>query len=283
MQMKKIVVYSPAKINLTLDVVSKEEKFHNISSLVSSISLCDKIIIKKRKDRVITLTEKGIKSGANLLENTAYLSAKLFVEKFNTLGVDITVVKKIPVANGLGGSSCDIAGVLNGMQKLFDIKEDITPLASALGSDAVYMLKGGFAVMSGRGDIVNYLNINPKLYLLLITSKQQVLAKDSYALYDTLNLEHKDSTKKCVEYLEKSNLEGFSSVAKNDLFNSSKLLCPSIEKAIEKLNLSGATLSLMSGSGSCVYGIFNTVKERNLAFRKLKAEFKERLIKAETI
>ncbi|MBR5192738.1 MAG: hypothetical protein IKW33_04980 [Clostridia bacterium] len=281
--MKKVVVYSPAKINLTLDVVEKKEDFHNISSLVASINLFDKIIIKKRKDKIITLTEKGIKSGANLLENTAYLSAKLFLEKYNTCGVDITIYKKIPVANGLGGSSCDIAGVLKGMKALFEIEEDVSCLAKQLGSDAVYMLTGGFAVMSGRGDIIKNLNINPKLYLLIVSSNEKVLAKDSYALYDTLNLSYKDSTNKCVEYLEKGDLIGFSAVAKNDLYESSVRLAPSIKFGIKNLKTTGAILSIMSGSGSCTYAIYLNKKQRNSAYKNLKKTYGKRLIKAETI
>ncbi len=281
--MKKVVSYSPAKINLTLDIINKEKKFHNISSLVASINLYDKIILKKRKDTVITLKEKGIKSGASITENTAYRSAKLFLEKYSTCGVDIIINKKIPVANGLGGSSSNIAGVLNGLKNLFNITEDITPLASQLGSDSVYMLNGGFAVMSGRGEKVENLNLNLKLPLLLIFGKEQVLAKDSYAKYDTLSLEYKDSTTNAVKFLQEGNLEEFYKVVKNDLYESSKLLCPNIELAMKKMQQSGAKSVLMSGSGSCVYGIFNDFKARDLAYKKLKKEYHKQLYKAETI
>ena len=117
--MKNIVINAPAKVNFTLDVLGVEENYHKIKTLVSTIDLYDKITIKKRKDSRIKLVMKGIKVDCEITENNAYKAAKAFIEKYKTLGVDIIVNKKIPVGAGLGGSSADIAGVLNAMEGLY--------------------------------------------------------------------------------------------------------------------------------------------------------------------
>ena len=73
------------------------------------------------------------------------------MDTYNTTGVDIVLKKNIPLAGGLGGSSADIAAVLIGMKRLFRIDADIKKLASKLGSDVVYMLNGGFSLMTETG------------------------------------------------------------------------------------------------------------------------------------
>jgi hypothetical protein len=156
--MKKITVKIPAKINLTLDVVGVRDGFHDIESLCVGVNIYDKITVKKRSDKLVTLKEVGIKAGCEVQNNNAYKSAILFMQTFRTSGVDIIVDKSIPVGAGLGGSSADIAGVLLAMQKLFGVKKDIKPLADSLGSDSGYMLSVRPAIISGRGDKVIDLN-----------------------------------------------------------------------------------------------------------------------------
>ena len=137
--MRKVKVKIPAKINITLDVLDKTpDGFHDLKSLVASINIYDKITLKKRKDVFISLKEKGNVTGLQE-ENNAYKTAKKFMAKYDTPGVNIVIDKKIPIANGLGGSSADIAGVLIAMKKLYKVDCDLSELASELGSDVCYM------------------------------------------------------------------------------------------------------------------------------------------------
>ena len=150
--MKKITIKAKAKINLTLDVVGLNSGYHDINTLVTTIDLYDRIILKKRKDSAISLNCTGVKMDCAITDNNAYKTAKAFADKFSTGGVDITVQKNIPLGAGLGGSSADIAGVLNGLKALYGVNESVLDIANALGSDSGYMLSGGYAVLSGRGD-----------------------------------------------------------------------------------------------------------------------------------
>ena len=103
-----------SKINLSLNVFNAENGYHNLDSIVSTIDLYDEITVSNRKDDKINVVMRGIGEDVlNTTNNNAYKAALLFKETFNTKGMDIKIVKNIPLAGGLGGSSADVAGVLN--------------------------------------------------------------------------------------------------------------------------------------------------------------------------
>ncbi len=282
--MKKIKLKTPAKINLTLDVVGiNEEGYHDIISLVTSIDIYDYITIKKRKDFNIVLNCKGIDAGCSAVDNNAYKSAKKFAKKFKTHGATVTVDKRIPVGGGLGGSSANIAGVLGGMKTLYDIKESVVPIADSLGSDSSYMLKGGWAVLNGRGDKQEFLQLDFPFYLIVLTADKSVSSKKSYNRYDELNISYPPCTKQAIESLKKGDFNEFCRIAKNDLQPASASILPEILDNITALKSAGAPLAVMTGSGSAVVGVFNDKKQRDLAYKKLKGKYKNNIIKCNTI
>ncbi len=280
--MKKTTIKARAKINITLDVVGAEGNFHNLSTLVSTIDLHDLIVLKKRKDRRITLKNKGRPLGIRVVENNAYKACQKFVHTFGTKGADIIITKNIPIGGGLGGSSADIAGVLNGMKELYEIKDSVLPLANELGSDSGYLLSGGYAVLTGRGDKIEPLNIDKELYLLIITEDTPITAKASYTTFDKQGKTYKPCTALAVKALEEGDSEKFAKVIKNDLFPASCEILPEMKENLFALKKAGADAFIMTGSGSAVYGIFFDKKKRNLAYKKLAPLYKEKLLKAQT-
>lgn len=276
--MKKIKAKIPAKINLTLDIEGKEQDYHKIKSLVASVDIYDTIIVKKRKDSNITLNTYGINPQCEMRENNAYKSAKLFMDKFSVGGVDIVIKKNIPLASGLGGSSADIAGVLLAMKKLFKVKESIFDLANEVGSDSGYMTQGSYAVISNRGEEVVPISMRLKMPCIIITDEKTISAKQGYCGYDEMGEEYLPTTLEAVKEL-KNKKERFFTLLKNDLSHYAITVIPNIkEKAIE-LKENGANSSLMTGSGSGVYGLFLSKKKRNKAYKKLKTKYNDRIIK----
>ena len=277
----------PAKVNLTLDIVGKTTNYHKIKSLVASINLYDTITVKKRRDNLITLREKGYKANCPIEENNAYKTARVFMDMFFTPGVDIIINKKIPLAGGLGGSSADSVAVLKAMNKLYDINGAMHPLAAQIGSDTCYMLNGGFAVISGRGTEVEKVRSRRKLYLIIIVDETGVSAKEGYALYDKMEIEKNPTTDVAVSLISKRSkgaLEHFSTMVKNDLYLPAVEKVPAIKTNVSRLFESGAIASTVSGSGSCTYGIYRSIKDRNNAYKKLLEIYPEdKLIKVETI
>lgn len=280
--MHKTKVKIPAKINLTLDILSKEQEYHKIKSLVSSVNIYDKIYIKKRKDSNITLIFKGIDPKCEITKNNAYKAAKLFMDKFSVGGVDIIVKKNIPLASGLGGSSADIAGVLLAMKKLFKVKQSIFELANELGSDSGYMTIGSYAVISNRGEEVVPISTKIKIPAIIITDENTISALEGYNGYDEMGVNQTETTLQAVSEL-KNLKKDFFNLLKNDLQPYALSVIPSLKEKLQNLNNSGAIASLMTGSGSAVYGLFVNKKARNKAYRTLKEKYSTNIIKCKTM
>ncbi len=282
--MKKIKLKTPAKINLTLDVLgTNEQGYHDLCSLVTSIDVYDYITILKRKDYNIRLKCKGIDPECSLVDNNAYKSAERFNKAFNTSGVNVTIDKRIPVGAGLGGSSADIAGVLNGMKMLYGIKESVAPIANILGSDSAYMLKGGWGVLKGRGDKQEFLELDKTLYLVILLEEKSASSKQVYREYDKREKTYLPCTDTAITALKKGDFELFAKLAKNDLYPATKALIPELQDNIKALEDAGAPLSIMTGSGSAVLGVFDNEKQRNSVYKKLKLKYKKNIIKCKTI
>ncbi len=280
--MKKIKIKAKAKINLTLDILGVKDGYHQLKSLVTSVSIADEIKIKRRKDDKITLRTTGISVDCAPTDNNAYKSAKLFMNEHNVNGVDIRIKKRIPVGAGLGGSSADIAGVIVGMKKLFAVDCDEVALANELGSDSGYMTKGGWAIIEGRGDEITPFSPSRRFYALIITDEKSVSSKDSYSAFDKLNSAYEPATDKAVESLCKGDLYNFFPALKNDLYLPVKGIIPEMEKSIDALKNAGALASLMTGGGSAVYGLFTDRKAMVRAYKRLKKTYGTRLIKTST-
>ncbi len=281
--MKKTTIKVPAKINLTLDVLGLKDGYHALQSLVCSVDVYDTVTVKRRKDGNISLKSKGYDPKCDLYSNNAYKSAKLFRETFGTTGVDIIINKKIPVGGGMGGSSADVAGVLNGMKAVYEIPFDMEETANKLGSDTAYMLKGGWAIMSGRGETVEFLDIDKTLYFIIIPESESVSSKHSYQKFDMMKKKYPPCTKSVVEALKSGNEQEFYGLAKNDLTMASSHFVDKIEFNLTALKKAGAPLALMTGSGSATVGVFFNKEQRNKTLKALKPLYKKALIKAKTV
>jgi len=175
-----------------------------LDSFVCSIDVFDLVVLKKRKNPLSSVTMHGLGSESIPPEkNNALKAAEAFSKAFGTNGADITVYKNIPMGAGLGGSSADVSGVLNGMAKLYGVTdyEKLKEIADNLGSDTGYMLTGGFARMQGRGELVTPIETNTKLHFLLLCPSSEVSAGACYKKYDELpkTLEWRESfTQNCI-------------------------------------------------------------------------------------
>ena len=146
------------------------------------------------------------------------------------------------------------------------------------------MLGGGYAILEGKGDKVDFKKIDKKFYLLVITEKEGASAKEVYKKFDTLKKQNKYTcTETAYKALADNEIEEFFALAKNDLFPASVTFVEQMDFNIKALKKAGAPLALMSGSGSAVFGVFTSVKERARALKKLKPLFKDQIIVAETV
>ncbi len=278
--MKRVKVKSYAKINLTLEITGIENGYHTLDSLVASVDIYDLLVLKKRKGRLSSVTMKGMGSESIPPEkNNALKAAEAFSEAFQTDGVEITVYKNIPIGAGLGGSSADVVGVLNGMAKLYGVtdREKLKEIADRLGSDTGYMLNGGFARMRGRGEQVEKLPLHNRLHLLLLCPSTSVSAGECYRTYDTQpkTLEYRGCpTRDVIDFLKKGDVNEGGKYLMNDLFRAANALNADVGRAYEELNGFSPLGVNMTGSGSGVYALFETRELCEWAKSRYKGKYR---------
>lgn len=257
----QVKVTSYAKLNLSLEITGEKGGYHLLDSFVCSVDLGDAIRLKKRRDRLVNVVMRGQGSeGIPPEENVAVRAAEAFTEKYGVNGADITVLKDIPMGAGLGGSSADAAGVLNGMAKLYGIDdyEGIKSIADSLGSDTGYMLRGGFARMTGRGEQVWRLETpRESLYFLLLCPHSSVSTGKCYSLFDELGCRNeRGRTEECIQSFLSGRYSDMGRLFHNALYPPACALNADVAMAYEALEAFSPLGVCMSGSGSSVFALF---------------------------
>lgn len=272
-----------AKVNLTLDITGVEGGYHMIDSVVASIDLADVITARGRNDKLINVTMHG--EGSENIDpehNNAVKAARAFTDRFNTLGADITVWKNIPVGAGLGGSSADVAGVLKAMAKLYGIDDfkAVKAIADGLGSDCGYMLTGGFARISGRGEIVKPIESDLTLHMVVLVPSGGVSTAQCYALSDA-QLKGGPMSERAENALVCGNLEEVAHSLNNDLYKAATLLNNGVEEAKAELEEFAPLGVNMTGSGSGVYAVMEN--EQFIRYLHSRYRGRHRLIITKTV
>jgi len=280
--MQSVKVKSYAKLNLSLDIVGKENGYHMLDSFVCSIDIHDTIIAKKRDDKLINVYMRGLGSDTIPPEqNNAVKAGEGFVSLFGVNGADITILKDIPMGAGLGGSSADAAGVINAMAKLYSIDDGAAEkeLADSLGSDTGYMLTGGFARLKGRGEKIDFFHDNRALNFLLILPRTGVSTPLCYKEYDEAGLSYPPATEKIISAYNQFSPSDMGSLLKNDLTDAACKINPDVALALEQAKGFSPLGCAMSGSGSGVFALFENAEMCLWAQSRYKGKFKTRIVK----
>ena len=210
-------------------------------------------------------------------ENILYKAYMKLKENFQSItGIKVLLNKRIPMQAGMGGGSTDCASFILCMNKLFDLnlsKNEIINLGKSLGADVVPCLYNRAVIAEGIGDIITTINTNFKYYLVIVKPNISCNTREMYRKMDlekpTVEFKKID---KMVKALENNNIE----LIADNLHNMFEHAIPqkSLINNIKKDFLSsGAIGSLMTGSGSCVYGIYKDKNEAKLSYKKLKQKY----------
>ena len=273
--MEKIYVKARAKINLNLEVLNKrEDGYHNIKSVFQKINLYDEMYIIKTHDNRFIL-ETNVEE-INNNENIIYKAYKVLKERFPQIdGVKVTLNKRIPMQAGLGGGSTDCASFILSINKLFDLKlqkNEIESIGKDLGADVVPCLYNKAILVEGIGDIITPIKTNFKYYLVIVKPEISCNTKEMYQKIDEDKHIQKDTTNQIIDALGHNNVKLF----KDSLHNTFEDVIEEAEIQEIKSEMMGnnAIANLMTGSGSCVYGIFENKKLAQNAYNHLKEKFK---------
>ena len=269
--MNKIYLKARAKINLSLEVLDKRpDNYHNIKSVFQKINLYDEMYIEKINTNRFELKTniESINNEDNIIYK-AYLMLKEIYK--NITGIRVILNKKIPMQAGLGGGSTDCASFIIGMNKLFDLrlsKDEMKVIGRNLGADVVPCFYNKAVLAEGIGDIIIPINTNFKYYIVIIKPNISCNTKEMYKLIDqNKNVVKCDISNKIVNGLQLNDIEN---IVQN-LYNTFEYV--QIEKNLiqeikEDFIKEGALGSLLTGSGSCVYGIFRDKQTAKKAFNK---------------
>ena len=187
--MKNVKISCPAKVNLTLEIVNKrEDGFHNIKSIMQTISLYDYLNIEYSESSQVEILLSGNSEEIPYNEtNLIYKAAKLFFDTTQKTGkIKIYLDKNIPIAAGLAGGSSDAAGTIYGLNYLCDgilSKEKIHELCAKLGSDLNVCLEGGCLLATQRGEKIEKLPVINSDITLIKPKNLGISAKEAYTKY----------------------------------------------------------------------------------------------------
>lgn len=264
MPLDSVTVRVPAKVNLQLSVGPREaDGYHNLVSVFQAVSIFDDVTItKSHSGSGVTIAVTGDQTHGVPEDdsNLAVKAAKLIADKFDIdADVHIEVKKSIPVAGGMAGGSADAAATLVAMDALFRLeatKEELLALGAQLGSDVPFMIMGGTAVGTGRGDQLTAALSRGNYHWVFALSTVGLSTPAVYTECDRMRAELEVASPKVSDALMQALLtakpEAVGQALHNDLQSPACSLRPALSLVLEVGRDYGALGAIVSGSGPTV-------------------------------
>lgn len=252
-----MIVKAFAKVNLSLGVLDKRpDGYHNIESIMQSVSLCDDIEIEKVNEGVVvTCSDGSIEGDDNLCYKAAEIFIKRAAEKGLELGAKIHIVKNIPLAAGLGGGSADAAAVLKGLNSLSGemfSHSELCDMALSLGADVPFCINGGTALAEGIGEGLTALMPLPECFIVIAKKGVKSSTGDMYKKLDSIENPKLPDTDCMIENIKKGDLK----TAFLGAYNSFEQACDAADEVREALEGMSFVYCGLSGAGPSVISIF---------------------------
>ena len=255
-------IRSNAKVNLCLRITDRlKNGYHSLSSLFQEIDLHDTLTFTEAADFSLTCNDATIPCDSGNLCSIAYQKMKLLAPDSDNWHIQLN--KQIPVGAGLGGGSSNAATVLKFLNTRWDIRLDqaeLIRIASQIGADVAFFLRGGTQLAEGIGDILTPLRLPETFTLLLICPPVHI--STSWA-YQEFNLTKRKTGYKFRDLFESHRIhwELFENQFESVVFPA----YPEIGTIKSRLQKAGAIYAGLSGSGSTVFGTFINRREAEIA------------------
>ena len=278
-------IISPAKVNLVLAVGEKQESgFHEVQTIMHSLALHDTLSMRRFDDegsgdglQVMLKCESSFTIDPLLIKAEENIAYKAVVELAKALGrtqdetIEMVLNKVIPAEAGLGGGSSNAAAALVGAATLWGVgveDERVQEVASRLGADVSFFLKGGCARLSGKGDVFEA-QLEPRSgFVLLVRPDAGVSTGKAYAAFD------EDPVLPSSEYL--SSIATLDAAADVSLYNNLEKAACSVTPVVAQVlewgrAAAGEENVVLCGSGSavcCIFGSYQAACEASVEARK---------------
>ncbi len=270
---RSFVLTAQAKLNLGLWLGSAQPNgLHEIRSFVASLSLAD-VLTFRSNNGAFTVVCDGLDVPER--ENLAFRAAAALGAE--SVGVEISIDKRIPVQAGLGGGSADAAAALAGLARIAHERglapvsdADLVRAATSLGSDVPACLVNGFKRISGTGEIVRPDPIEaPEWGVALLKPAAGMPTATAYRLYDewmtesrraSTPLELRDATNEIAACIRSGRFAEFCERIHNDFDQIVRRALPDVSSVHDRLRAAGAGATILCGSGTAVAGLFQSVQ-----------------------
>ncbi len=263
-----VVRQAHAKTNLLLRVLAREaDSYHGLETLFCRLDLADTLTVRRGEGAGVTLEVEGADLGA-AADNLAVRAAEAVLQSLRTrFAVAIHLVKRIPVAAGLGGGSADAAAALQAVNQLAGNpipRAELFHLAARLGADVPFCLgDASLALAWGHGERMFALPPLPSAPVLLVTPPVAIRTADAYGWLDQARPE---PLRRGALVLDPAGLSTWSDVARmagNDFESVVFARVPAVRSTFEALAGTGPLLCRMSGSGATLLAVYRSERERD--------------------
>ena len=259
-----VVTRVPGKVNLQLSVGPLgADGFHEVTTVFQAISLFDDVTVAEGKDgsgttiSVTGQTANGVPADAS---NLAIRAAQLMMKEFElSPDLEIKLKKEIPVAGGMAGGSADAAGVIVGLDSLYELglsRDEMEKIASQIGSDVPFSLSGGVAIGTGRGDQITTALAKGSYTWVLALSSQGLSTPAVYQecdrLREGLSIASPQVSEPLMQALRAGDSKALGKSLLNDLQAAACSLRPALRLVLDVGIDYGALGGIVSGSGPTV-------------------------------
>ncbi len=278
--MDSIILKARGKINLTLDVVGKRENgYHDLRMIMQTINLYDTLFIRKTKTLGIRLQTNYSWLPTNE-KNIVYRACQVFFEEAQLEArVAVEITKRIPVAAGLAGGSTDAAATLIGLNRLFDTKHSkkkLMEMGLKLGADVPFCILRGTVLAEGIGEVLTPISEMPYTYVVLAKPPISVSTASVYKNLDISKIHSHPDTEGMIKAIREKDLKRIADNMVNVLEGVTIPMHPIIRTYKEELVRCGAAGAMMSGSGSTVFGLFDSKEKAYAAATHFKGQLNVR-------
>ncbi len=259
-----VVTRVPGKVNLQLSVGPLgDDGFHEVTTVFRAISLFDDVTVTEGKSgsgttiSITGQTANGVPADAS---NLAIKAAQLMMKEFElSPDLEIKLKKEIPVAGGMAGGSADAAGVIVGLDSLYELglsKDEMEKIASQIGSDVPFSLSGGVAIGTGRGDQITTALAKGSYTWVLALSSQGLSTPAVYQecdrLREGLSIASPQVSEPLMQALRAGDSKALGKSLLNDLQAAACSLRPALRLVLDVGIDYGALGGIVSGSGPTV-------------------------------
>ncbi len=270
----KSTVKAYAKVNLFLDITGRlENGYHTLNTVMQQIDLYDIVAVEVSEGNNIQIECTNPLVPCNE-KNIAYKAARAFLSEIGeNADISVSIEKNIPLEAGMGGSSTDGAAVLTALNELYGCPlttERLCEVGARLGADVPFCIIGGTAVCTGIGEIIKPVSCKKDYVIAVVKPDFSCSTPDAYRSYDDNPLPLQDYFDDFTEALSEGCLEWGEKMYNvfEKLYNNKK-----VEDITRLMRENGAAGSILTGSGSAVFGLFKDKIEAEKALQAIGCPF----------